>query len=45
MTGRQLAEAARVLGVTPATLDVIVYRAMQAIRKALSAAPKETSDG
>ena len=37
-------EAARVLGVTPATLDVIVYRAMQAMRKALSAHTQKPPD-
>jgi RNA polymerase sigma factor (sigma-70 family) len=36
-------EAARALGVTPATLDVIVHRAMQAIRKVLSAPSSKTS--
>jgi RNA polymerase sigma-70 factor (ECF subfamily) len=29
-------DAARALGVTPSTLDVVVHRAMQALRKALS---------
>jgi RNA polymerase sigma factor (sigma-70 family) len=37
-------EAARTLGVTPATFDVILHRAMQAIRKVLSAPSKEPSD-
>jgi RNA polymerase sigma factor (sigma-70 family) len=38
-------DAARALGVTPATLDVIVYRAMQAMRKALCALTKEAPHG
>lgn len=35
---------ARALGVTPATLDVVVHRAMQALRKVLSAPSKVLSD-
>lgn len=38
-------QAASALGVSPATFDVIVHRAMQALRKALAAPSKEPSDG
>ena len=34
-------DAARALGVTPATLDVVLHRAMQAVRKVLDVPPKE----